>query len=69
MQDKICPLSFSFVVKGASPQLISPQLAKLQIRIGFPCIGEKCVWWDNNAKQCRLITIQMLLEDLSTRIR
>ena len=64
MQDKICPLSFGFVVRGAVPQMIASQAAKIPVKIGFPCIGEKCAWWDNTAKQCRLITIQMLLEEI-----
>ena len=62
MEDKLCPLSFSFVVRSASPQLVSPQVAKVQIKVGLPCIKEKCAWWDNTVHQCRILTIQMLLE-------
>ena len=63
MQDKICPLSFSFVMKIPSVS----QATKPKVRIGFACMGERCMWWDNNAKQCRLVTIQMLLERIDTK--
>ena len=68
-KDKLCPLSFGFVLRGAAPQMISPKAAKLQIRIGFPCIKEKGVWWDDTIQQCRFITLQMLLEELNLKLK
>ena len=70
MENKICPLSFSFVVKqiGESPPLSVPatHLAKVRIsaKIGFPCITSKCAWWDSNSQQCIIRTIEMLLGEI-----
>ena len=66
--DRICPLSFAFSVRSA-PQILSPQVAKLQVKIGFSCIREKCAWWDDTAQQCRLLTVQFLLEEILKELK
>ena len=65
MDNNLCPFSFAFSIKNVSPPLVSlNQPGKIKISIGFPCVKEKCAWWDNTIHQCRILTIQMLLEEI-----
>jgi len=65
MEQQICPFSFAFSIRKVSPIKPAQGLTPVEINIGFPCIGRKCIFWDGTAQQCTILSIRHLLEELA----
>jgi len=69
MENKICPFSMPFSIRQMTPLQIPNQLKRINIQIGLPCIGPKCVLWDEEKLKCGLIVIKDLLEYIAYKER
>jgi len=69
MERKTCPFSFVFQIKKVSPVRIARDDGHTEIKIGFPCIGQKCTFWDDSQNQCILWTIKSLLKTIYLAVK
>ena len=53
---KLCPLSFGFNIRRQSPSLIDTKRVDINIQIGFSCLKEKCLAYEEDKKWCSVLS-------------
>lgn len=66
---RLCPFSFPFHVKQSSPVQIAPNQSAVSIQVGFPCIGNKCQWYDWARAQCVVHAIRDMIAEIKRNER
>jgi len=51
-QPKLCPLSFAFYIMRTQKLSLMPGQNIQEVKIGFPCLKEKCNWWCLSIEEC-----------------
>jgi len=53
---KLCPLSFGFSIKQQAPNVIDPKKVDVRIQVGFPCLKERCIAYEEERKWCPVVS-------------
>ena len=62
---KMCPFSMPFAMPGRRTPGLMPGHDVQEIKVGFPCMGERCSFWVEKAEGCviPLMFEQMIIKN------
>lgn len=62
---KLCPFTLNFGLPVKSPVVGGNGSGRGEIRMGLPCAGQKCMWWDQATQDCVIFSLVASLDALA----